>query len=189
MALPDSAKWVTGTPIVLADTTDHSPSTNNNLGTRTDQIDLTSLGFGAARQSDQIDFTANRDMRYVLAAVIEAGTAFVDAETIAFYMAWSDNATAAVGNPGGVTGSDSAYTGISGGSLATSLKQLDFLGVMTMDVVFTTNVNIDTDIATFVPAARYGTMVVLNQSAADNLVADAVEMSVVLTPQVLQVQD
>jgi hypothetical protein len=56
MALPDSAKYTIGTAIILADTTDHSPAANYNLGTRTDQIDCTDLAAGAARQSAKFDF-------------------------------------------------------------------------------------------------------------------------------------
>jgi hypothetical protein len=71
MALPDSVKYTVGTAIVLADTTDHAPATANNLGTRTDQIDCTSLAAGAARESNKIDFGANMDVEYVLSAAIE----------------------------------------------------------------------------------------------------------------------
>ena len=49
MALPDSAKITIGTPIVVADSTDYVD--NQGMGARTNQIDLTSLAAGAARQS------------------------------------------------------------------------------------------------------------------------------------------
>jgi len=192
MALPDSAKLVIGTIIVVADTTDHAPAAANNLGTRTDQIDCTDLAAGAARQSAKIDFTANIDLEYVLACVVEweATPEIAAGETLDFYMAWSHSATAATGNPGGVSGLDSAYTGYAAGLLDNSLKQLHFLGSMVMDNVITTDqAQIDTAIVTFTPRARYGTLVVDNSAAAAALHSDMVETSFVITPLVLQIQD
>ena len=63
MALPDSAKLTIGTYLLVADSTDYAD--NQGFGTRTDQIDLTSLAAGAARQSAKLDFTANMDLEYV----------------------------------------------------------------------------------------------------------------------------
>lgn len=193
MALPDSAKIVIGTPIVLAHTT-HAPIAANNLGTVTDQIDCTDLADQAARQSDKIDFTANIDVEYVLSAAIEweVTPEVAAGDTVRFYMAWSNSATAATANPGGVSGSDSAYTGYAAGSLAESLKQLQHLGDMPLDNVITTDqTQIDMAIATFTPRMRWGTLVVFN-NAATNLAAfhsDMVETSFVFTPLVLQTQE
>lgn len=187
MTLPDSLKNVVGTVIVLADTTDHSPSANNNLGTRTNQIDLTSLGAAAARQSAKFNFTANRALLYRMTAAIEFATAPAAGETVDFYMAFSPSATAAVANPGGVSGSDSAYTGYSS-NLADSLKQLTYIGSMVLTVQATTTVQI-APIGVFSPPHRYATLVVVNNSAADAFVADAVEMSVLIEPIDTQIQD
>ena len=43
----------TGTAIVLANITEHSPAAGSNLGTRTNQIDLDGLTAGAYRQSEK----------------------------------------------------------------------------------------------------------------------------------------
>jgi hypothetical protein len=192
MALPDSLKLAIGTPIVWANTTDHSPAANNNLGTRTDQIDCTDLAAGAARQADQVDFGANLDLEYVLSACIEWETSpeVAAGETVDFYIAWSHSSTAAVGNPGGVSGSDSAYTGYSAGSLAASLKQLDYLGSMNQDnVINTDQAQIATSISTFTPRNRYGTLVVVNSAASAAFHSDMVETSFVATPLTTQIQD
>lgn len=192
MALPDSVKRVVGTPIVLADTTDHSPAANNNLGTRTDQIDCTDLVAGLARQSAQIDFTANMDVDYTFSCCVEweVTPEIAAGETLDFYLAFSNSATAAVANPGGVTGSDSAYTGYSAGTLADSLKQLYFLGSMSMDNVITTDqAQIAMAIATVTPLQRYATLVVVNSAASAALHSDMVETSFVFTPIVTQIQD
>lgn len=194
MALPDSQKIVVGVDIVLADVTDHGPATANNLGTRTDQIDCTDLANQAARQSDQIDFTANFDVEYILRACIEFEVTpeVAAGDTVDFYIAWSNNATAATANSGGVSGSDTAYTGYAAGTLAASLKQLDFLGSMVLDNVITTDqAQIDMDISTFTPRSRYGTLVVFNNcaTAAAAFHADMVETSFVFSPLVHQIQD
>ncbi len=192
MALPDSLKFVIGTPIVFADTTDHAPATANNLGTRTSQIDCTDLVAGAARQSDQIDFGANFDVEIVLAAAVEweVTPEVAAGEIVRFYLGFSNNATAATANGGGVSGSDSAYTGYSAGSLEASLKQLYLIGSMSMDNVITTDqTQIDMNIATFTPRQRYGTLVVVNSAASAAFHSDMVETSFVFTPLTLQTQD
>lgn len=186
MALPDSAKITIGSPIVVADITDYAD--NQGMGARTHQIDLTSLAAAAARQSDKVDFGANMDLEYVLGSSIEWATAPTAGETVDFYVSWSNSATAGTNNSGGVSGADGAYTGYSA-NLTDSLKQLQYLGSMVATVQATTNVQIDTSISTFTPRARYGTLVVVNNSAGDNFHSDAVEMAVRMTPLVTQIQD
>lgn len=178
--MPTEVLIKTGTIIVLADSTDHAPAAANNLGTRTDQIDLTSLAAGAARQSAKIDFGATRARKYNVIVAIEWATAPTAGETIDFYLAPSPSSTAANANPGGVSGSDSAYSGYSA-NLDDSLKQLIFIGSLVATVQATTTVQI-AQIGIFQPPERYATIVVDNSSAADNLVADAVEMSILISP-------
>ena len=192
MALPDSYKMVPGTPIVAADTTDHSPAANSNIGTRTDQIDCTNLAAGAARQSDKIDFGSSYDVEYVLAAAIEWETSpeVAAGETVDFYIGWSNNATAGTGNPGGLGGADAAYTGYSGGSLDDSLPALHYLGTMVQDnVINTDDPQVNTAIATFTPRARYGTLVVHNNAASAAFHSDMVETSFAFTPITMRVED
>lgn len=180
MALPDSVVAQVGTAIVLADTTDHSPATNNNLGTRTDQIDLTSVANTAARQSDQIDFGASRALVYDMYAAFEFAATPVAGETVEIYLAPSVSTTAAVGNPGGVTGSDSAYSGTAGSTLAESILQLLFIGsfVCTDDATGTVQI---AHIGRFSPPERFGTIVVKNESDAA-FHSDMVESSILIQP-------
>lgn len=187
MALPDSTKLVAGTPIVLADTTDHSPAAANNLGTRTDQLDLTSVGDNASRQSDKIDFGANRAPQWRLDAALEFAATPTAGEVVNFYLAFSSASAAANGNPGGVSGSDSAFSGYSS-NMADSLKQLLYVGSFVCTAQATGTVQIQTNVAVFTPFARYATLVVENQSGAA-LHSDAVECSVVLSPIETQIQD
>ncbi len=189
MALPDSNKVIIGTIIVLADSATHSPNANFDLGTRTDQIDMTSLAAGLGRQSTKVDFTANMDVEYVLAAVVEWATNPTAGETVDFYMGWSSSASSGVANSAGLNGVDADYAGYANGALADSLKQLHFLGSMSMDLPDEANEpQIDMSIATFSPRQRYGQLVVVN-SAASVAWHDAVETSFSITPLVSQVQD
>jgi hypothetical protein len=176
----------TGTIIVLADITEYNPVAVNNLGERTDQIDLASLLAGEARESNKFDFGATRARQYSVMAAIEWATAPVAGETVDFYLAFSPNATPANANPGGVSGSDGAYTGYAS-NLDDSLEQLMYIGSMVVTVQATTIVQIAL-IGIFSAIEQYATLVVVNKSAADNLHNDAVEMSVLLTPIVDEIQ-
>lgn len=176
----------TGTAIVLADLTDHSPSAANNLGARTDQLDLTSLAAGNARQSDKFDLGAVRAGEYNIMAAIEFASEPIPGEVLQFYLAFSPSATAANANPGGVSGSDAAYVGYSA-NLDDSLKQLFFVGQMSLTIDDTPTVQV-AEVGVFRPLERYASLVVVNRSAGDNLQADAVEMSVLITPIIDEVQ-
>lgn len=194
MALPDSVKKVVGTTIILGNAAAHNGSVAaaNNLGNVTDEIDCSDLVAQNARQSAKFDFGANLDVEYVLAACVEWETTpeIAAGETLKFYIAWSHSATAANANPGGVSGSDSAYTGYSAGSLAASLKQLDLIGSMSQDnVINSDQAQIDTRISTFTPGKRYGTLVVFNAAASAALHSDMVETSFSIAPLVIQLQD
>jgi hypothetical protein len=178
--MPSEILQKTGTVIVLANSGDHSPAAANNLGTRTDQIDLTSLAATAARQSDKFDFGATRARKYSMTAALEWATAPVAGEVVDFYLAFSPSATAANANPGGVSGSDAAYAGYSS-NLDDSLKQLTFIGSFTLTVQATGTVQIAT-IGVFSTLNRYATLIVDNGSSADNLHNDGVEMSVLIEP-------
>lgn len=187
MALPDSAKIIIGTPIVLADST-YSPTSTNSLGTRTDDLDLTLLTNGTAEQSARFDFTVNIDVEYVLASAVEWNE-ITAGQTIDFYMGYN-NADNTTGWPGGIAGGEAsaAYAGYSS-NLTDSLKQLDFLGSMVATVQGSGTVQIDTSISTFTPRDRYGVMVVHNNSTGWDLVNTAVEQAIRITPLTMQIQD
>lgn len=191
MALPDSAKWVTtGTAIILADTTDYADT--EGIGSRTDQIDCTDLAAGAARQSTKFDFTANMDAEYVFGAVVDWETTpeIAAGETVNFYMGWSNNGTAATANPAALTGTDSAYSGYSAGSLSASLKQLDFIGSMSMDNVINTDEHqVNTNISIITPKLRYGILVVENAAASAAFHSSMADTCFFFLPRTLQIVD
>ena len=88
-------------------------------------------------------------------------------------------------NPGGIGGGDGNYTGSAGSTLAESLLQLDFVGDLICTNDGTTVVMQQTWI--YSPPLRYVTPVVVN-NATPALVADAVEMSLSMTPLADEVQ-
>ncbi len=169
------------TPIVWADTTDYA----GDGGTRTDQIDLTGLAAAAARQGVKKDLTATRARRFAVTARIEFASAPTDGDTVDIYMGPSLSVTAGTANPGGLTGADAAYTGTAGSTLAESLLQLDKVGTLMCTNDGTTVVLQQTWV--YSPSLRYVSPVVVNNGT-PAFVADAVEMSITMTPLVDELQ-
>lgn len=179
-----------GTAIILADTTDHSPAASNNLGTRTDQIDLTSLAAGAYRQSAKFDFGATRAKLWKASGAFEWSVAPTAGGHIMVYLGLSQSATAGTANPGNLSGSDAAYVGY--GAAASDaeecISQLELIGVFAVSNDADVQVgNFWTPNQLFVPAERYGIVVVKNDTD-QALIADAVEMSIRLSPVIDEIQ-
>lgn len=166
-----------GQLIVLADTTDHSPTAGAGLvGTRTDQIDLTSLAAAAYRQSTKFDFTTPRANRWMVRGCFEWSVAPTAGGTVDVYIGFSDSATAANNNPGNLSGADGAWNGY--GAAATDADEV----VAQLDYVGSCVVGNDADIqiaelGIIVPKQQYGNLVVRNNTD-QAFIADAVEMSV-----------
>lgn len=178
--MPTTILQQTGTAIILADTTDHAPAAGNNLGTRTDQIDLTSLAAGALRQSAKIDFGLDHAAQWGMRAAVEFSVAPAAGETVNFYMAYSHSATAGTGNDGNCSGSDAAYNGY-GAAAADGIEAVKLLQRVG-SLVLTADADIQIGyVGTFMPQERYGMLVVFNNSG-QAFIADAVEMSVRLAP-------
>lgn len=189
--MPTEVLQKTGTQIVFADHAgDFSPAAANDLqqGTPTTaQLSLASVADDAARESAKVDLGATRAAAYHVAAALEfASSGLTAGETVVMYWAPSPDATAANGNPGGVSGSDGAYDGY-GTNLDASLRQLTRIGTFVVTADATGTVQI-ASVGALVPPERYGTLVVVNRSGAA-LHSDDVEMHVVLTPIVDEIQN
>lgn len=186
MALPDSLKQVTGTAIVLANSGDHSPAAANNIGTRTVQIDLTSLADSAYRQSVKFDFGVNRAGIWYCKSALEFDVAPTIGSTCDFYLAYSASAVAATGNAGNASGADAAWDGYSANG-DDAIVHLDFIGplICTAQLAPTAQVSI---IGTFSPRERYGCLILHNGSG-QAMEGDAIEMSILLSPIEEQIQD
>lgn len=184
--MPNQILIENGTDIILADTTDHSPAAGNNLGTRTDQIDLTSLASGAYRQGDQVDFGATRASRWKVTGAFEFSVAPSAGGHITAYVGYSHSATAATGNPGNLSGSDGSYVGYgaSASDADECVTQLDYIG--TFAVSNDADVQIG-HLGWLTPEQRYGTIVIKNGTD-QSFISDAVEMSIRLSPVIDEVQ-
>ena len=143
---------------------DRMPGTPLTVGTGTPTIALTfrALAAAAARQSAKYDLGAGPwaneyqcRLQCILAAAATAGA------TVTVYIGYSASGTAATDNSGGCSGSDAAYTGISGGTIAQSVLQLDRVGSLIFDVNILANHNI----GRFTPKNRYIYFVVVNSTA------------------------
>lgn len=147
------------------------------------ELSLLNLADTAAAQSAKFNLGANRAPRYNLRACLEWQVAApTTGERVDFYIGWSDQATAANGNDGYLTGVVGAYTGTPA-TLAEGLAQLQFIGsqVASADIEFQIS-NINTE--PIVPLARYGSLVVVNEGGQVLCDTDVIETNVVLTPMV-----
>ncbi len=173
-------KVADATAVVWADTTDYS-STKTGLA-RTAQIDLTSVGAGAAHQGAKVDLGATRADKYRVFVAIEFASAAVSLEEVMVYHAGSPSATAADANPGGTSGADAAYTGTGGDSMPDSLAQLQLIGSLVTTSDNTTTVQYQTiGYLNGADIERYGMPVVFLDTAGA-AVADATEMLVAYIP-------
>lgn len=187
--MPNEVLLKTGTQLSFADHAgDFAPAAANSLeqGTPTDvQLSLASVADAAARQSAKFDLGATRADWYKIMAAFELAATPTAGEIIELYIGWSPDATAANGNPGGLSGSDAAYTGYSS-NLAASVKQLQLVGTFVCTAQATGTVQI-ADCGLFTPAERYGVLVVKNESGAA-FHSDDVESHVVFDPIISEVQ-
>lgn len=173
-------------PVIWANTSDYA----GDGGTRTHQIDLTSLANGGARQGAKADMALLGEAPYLVSRIthrwavtlrIEMNAAATDNRTIDLYWGASLSATAGTANPGGLTGADVAYTGSADSTLAESLLQLQLIGSLAVLNDIATTVQQQTFITTL--PTRYGMPVVMNNSG-QAFEGDANEMSITFTPLV-----
>lgn len=148
-------------------------------------LSLESLATGNAAQGAKGDLGATRAAQFTAELFLETGAAApASGVTYDIYWAPSNNATAGSENPGGTSGTDAAYTGTAGDSVADSVAQLQFLGslVCTSDAQV-----IQQQSFTLSPPTRYGMPVIVNNSAQTSETNDD-EHKFVLTPIIDEIQ-
>jgi len=171
----------------IADATDWNDG--HGFGADTDQIDLTSLADGAARQSAKVDLAVSGSLlatRYDVDVAIEWDVAPADDTSLDVYVGFSHIVTAATGNPGGLSGSDAAYTGTTNGTLAEGLLQLIHIGRMHPQNEAATTVNIQ-PIGSFIAEGQWAIFVVVNDGG-QALEGDAIEMAIRVSGKAPEVQ-
>jgi len=142
-------------------------------------MDLTDLANNAARQTAKIDFGTDRALKRYMYGAFEFAATPVALNVVEVYIAYSYSATAAVGNPGGITGVDGAYTGTAASTLTESLPQLQFIGTFAVTDDLTGTVQI-AKIGEFVTPERYGSLVIVDKSGAafhSDMVETSIRMS------------
>ena len=160
---------VYGDQIVFADVTDFPSSgagppitANNSLirGTAQQliQLDLTGVTAAAFRQSTKSVTLAITDaawgIEYRVKACTEHETAPAAGGTVDFWWSTSQSATAAVGNSGGASGADSAYTAAGEG-------QMIYIGSLDLR---NTVINIG-EVGIFTPLDLFGSLIVQNNGS------------------------
>lgn len=185
--MPNNQLVVTGTAIIVADTTDYSPTAARTLGARTDQIDVTDLAAAAARQSAKLDFGATRAPLYDVRINFELAVDPAASGYISLYMSPSQSGTADVGNVAHCTGADAAYAAIAGYTLAELLAQLQVVGRVAAAIQNDADGIQCAHVGTFMPTDRYGSLVIVNNTS-QAFHSDAVEFAVGFFPIIPQIQ-
>lgn len=173
--------FVTGsfTPVDVA--------TNWTIGTPTDVVlTLSALADGAARQSNKVDLGALRAKEYDVFGCVDFTEETPTAGSIDYYWAPSTHVTAANANVGGNSGVDGACPDGALGSI-TLAEFLDLCQPIGSLRVHDGAVVQNGYVGTFVPAARHGQLIVLNNGN-DAFEADDVEMHQVMNPVVDELQ-
>jgi len=187
--MPNEVLLKVGTQLSFADHAgDFAPTAANDLeqGTPTNvQLALASVGDTAARQSAKADLGATRAASYTVMAALELAATPTAGDLIELYWAPSPDPTAANGNPGGVSGSDAAYSGYSS-NLADSVRQLMRIGAFVCTAQATATVQVSY-CGRFSPPERYGSLIVKNESGAA-FHSDDVECHIVFDPVIDEVQ-
>jgi hypothetical protein len=142
-------------------------------------ITLASVANGAARQSAKLDLGATHGEAYDVKATFEIAATPTAGNTIDLYWAPSSSATAGSDNPANVSGTDAAYSGYSA-NLTASLPQLQYIGSFVCTAQATGTVQAAV-VGRFIPANRYGSLVVVNNSGAALHSTDT-NQAVTLTP-------
>ena len=162
--------------ICFANSTDYN-STHSGI-TRTAQLDLTSLGAGEARQGDLITIPQAMAEAYRLHLAIEFLTAPVKWDHLTVH--WGRASKSGGTLPGGMSGSDSLYTGTPGATLEESLLALEDLAriEVTTDATPVVHYNVEHIWAELL--GEFGAPVVVNNGP--DLKGDAIKMMLALIP-------
>lgn len=145
----------------------------------------TGLADAAAINSDQVDLGTTRADSFRVHAALEWFAAVTAGKTVAFYWSPSNNSVVSDGNPGKPDGVDGAWTGDGGGTVAETVLQLQYIGsFITTDLI---GVQI-AEIGAFSPSARYGQLIVINNSGTLLCGTDDIESAVVMEPIIVDIQ-
>jgi hypothetical protein len=147
------------------------PGMRQTLGTNSDTAALTMRNLGAVyQQSAKLDLGANFHQKYNVRLRNKFASGPTAGNTMKVWVGFSSSATAGTDNSGNCTGTNTSYTGYSGGSAAQSVLQLDFVGQLILDANAGPQ---DGIIGSFEPRARYCYFVWQNASGQTTYDSDA----------------
>lgn len=171
-----------GTPVVWADI---GGDFGDSPIAGTKQITLAALASAAARQGVKVDLGDPRPEAYEVILRLEWDVAPADGAAAYLYFAPSPHVTAGTANPGGASGTDAAYTGTAGSTIAESLKQCDLALILPCTNDADTIIQQVSGI--YRPPEQYISPVVYNLGG-QALEGDDVEMSIILIPLPHEIQ-
>ena len=180
-----------GVPLLFQSSV-YVPTGNNVLTLETTTpVDLTldeggtGLSDAAAVNSDKVDLQATRAARYSVIAALEWFAAITAGLNVDFYWSPSQHSSAGIGNAGHPDGVDGAWTGDGGGTVAETVPQLQFIGSFITTDLQAVQIAY---VGTFSPIARYGQLIVVNNSGTLLCGTDDIESGVLMTPLIDEVQ-
>ena len=178
MAVTSYQRIQTGTPIIWASASyGGTPAANGAITTASlaNSNDTTTGG----RQGVKLDFGATRAMMWRCEADVEFAATPTANTSVDIYLAPSRSATAGTDNPGGVSGTDAAYSG-ENSNLNVALNKLFWVGSLNVSAFATSGVQ-KAFVGRFRLSARYNSLVIVNRSAVAFHSSDA-NMRFVFTP-------
>lgn len=138
----------------------------------------TGLADNAAANSDQVDIGGADGLlpkKLTFSGSIEWFAAISAGGNVDFYWSGSNHSGVGTGNPGKPDGVDGEYTGDGGGTVAESVKQMEFIGsFITTDLQGVQQA----EIGTISPKHRYGQLIVVNSSGTTVCGTDDIESSI-----------
>lgn len=170
------------TPIVWAD---KAGDFGGSPFAATHQITLAALASTEARQGAKADLGNPRAEVYEVTFRLEWDVAPADGGSASLFMAPSPSADAGVCNPGGVSGTDAAYTGTAGSTIAESLQQCDF--VCKLPATNDAAPIVQQITVKYSPSAQYISPIVIDEGG-QALEGDDIEMSITMIPIPYRIQ-
>lgn len=169
----------------------YSPTAINDIdpaGSTT--VDLTmgltsGIAIGGAMNSDQVDLGALRGAQFSVQAALEWFVAIAAGGSVNMYWSYSNNSVVTDGNMGNPDGADGDYTGDGGGTVAESVRQMQWIGAFkTTDLqgVQKSHVGI------FSPKDRYGQIIIVNNTSAIVCGTDDIESAIVMSEIIEDIQ-
>ena len=149
------------------------------------QITFAALASAAARQGVKVDLGDPRAEVYEVTLRLEWDAAPADGASASLFFSPSHAAAAGTANAGGASGTDAAYTGTAGSTIAEGTQQCDLALILPCTNDAATIVQQIT--GKYRPSSQYISPIVVNEGG-QALEGDDIEMSIILIPLPHEIQ-